>query len=1229
MSHPSSPKNNTHKNWARETQSHIFVEANAGSGKTTILTRRLLSLLLEGVAPSRLLALTFTRAAAGEMQIRLQDELARWCLLEDEALEKTLDEIDGQDLSGKPPFSPEKRAERLAKARRLFSRVLDAPGGVQISTFHAFCESLLKRFPLEANVPPDFTILEPADADKLLKEACKDVIERAFIQQDLGSTGDPEKIKPEKIKKALDQVSLYLSEKGLIDLTRKIMGHPMESEGVNRGPGQVEAERLKSGLKKSLDLDSSLQAVPTWQEAEADFIQQVLPENTQKALMSLAKAMQDYGSDSAQKFGTTIEAFWRSPLAERQQLLSAYQNVFVTGNATPRKTLNKDIRGDCPSADTIFLEESERLLAFQHYLHRLWAYHMTAALIDLVPGIFEAYGQKKLARAALDYNDLIALAAQLMDADRAAFVHFKLDKGIDHILVDEAQDTNPAQWRLVNALSAPFFAEGGRSEGPRTLFVVGDPKQSIYGFQGVNAALFGQNRDKTAELASEADQPFQDKPLIRSYRSLPAILKLVDHLFADQQQALYPSGEKSAPEHSLPENSASALVRHEAVRADGPGLVEIWPPLLAPTSSRDDSEEAGQQTPSRLADLCDRVAVYIEDWLDKAWIVNQHKEALARRPHPGDVMILLRRRSHFVPALTRALQARGIPVAGADRVRLEDELAIADVLAILDWVIMPEDDLTLAAILKSPFIGLDEETLFNLAHPRKGSLWAELGKSKLSAVTDWLGHWLGKADYMLPYDLMQSILDSPAPVLGFEEGLSARLSGRQALIRRLGPAIADPLDELLVQALSYEENHAPSLQGFLSWFRQGESEIKREITRGQAVRILTVHAAKGLEAPLVILPDTVPEKSPNEPNLDWISDDQTRLNIPLWTVRKNRASSLGESLEAERTKRNAAEQMRLLYVAMTRATDCLLICGHARLKREDEKKKKNLHQFFTRETGGWLGLAYEKIAGLEGAVSSVFEDGDTLALLPDGSDYQRYCLGAHTPAPLEAQKHAESSLEMISEATPQNESVNWSLATRWLNEDPPVEPPPARPLSPSYAGRIDQQESIAPIQHIPRTARSDRFKRGQAIHQLLQYLPDLPEDVRKSRAVRFMEKHFPQIDAQTTVAECLRLIHDPALAFLFGPNSWPEVRVGGTIETKAGPRLVIGQIDRLAIGDDILIADFKSLRDPPQDEAAIPKDYIEQMRLYHDLMQTTYPEKPVKTLLVWTQTPAVSWLDFS
>ena len=1228
MSHPSLPE-------ARETQCHIFVEANAGSGKTTILTRRLLSLLLEGVAPSRLLALTFTRAAAGEMQIRLQDELARWCLLEDAALEKTLDEIDGQDLSGTSALDPKRKAERLAKARRLFSRVLDAPGGVQISTFHAFCESLLKRFPLEANVPPDFTILEPADADKLLKEACKHVIERASIQQ--GSANREH----EKIREALDQVSLYLTEKTLIDLTRKIMGHSMESEGVNRGPGQVEAERLKSGLRKSLELDSGLQTVPTWQDAEADFIQQALQQSTEEALISLARAMQDYGSASAQKFGTTIEAFWRSPLDTRPQLLSSYRNVFVTDKSAPRqRILNKDIRDVCSAADSIFLEEAERLLAFQQYLHRLWAYHMTAALIDLVPDIFDAYGQKKLSRAALDYNDLIALAAQLMDEDRAAFVHFKLDKGIDHILVDEAQDTNPAQWRLVNALSAPFFAEGGRAEGPRTLFVVGDPKQSIYGFQGVNAALFRQNRDKTAELASEADQPFQDKPLIRSYRSLPAILKLVDHLFADQQQALYPSGEKSAPEHRASENNPSengpsALVRHESVRSDGPGLVEIWPPLLAPSSSPDESEDAGQQASSRLADLCDRVALYIEDWLAKAWIVNQHKEEAARRPHPGDVMILLKRRSHFVPALTRALQARGIAVAGADRVRLEDELAIADLLAILDWVIMPEDDLTLAAILKSPFIGMDEETLFNLAYQRKGSLWEALSASQFSAVTDWLGHWLGKADYMLPYDLMQSILDSPAPVFGFEEGLSGYLSGRQALIRRLGAAIADPLDEILVQALSYEESHAPSLQGFLSWFRQGESEIKREITRGQAVRILTVHAAKGLEAPLVILPDTVPERSPNEPNLDWISDDQARLNIPLWTVRKTRSSPLGESLETERTKRNAAEQMRLLYVAMTRATDCLLICGHARFKREDERKKKNLRQFFTRETGGWLGLAYEKIARLEGAVSSVFEDGDTLALLPDGSEYRRYCLGALTPAPFEAQKHPESSLQTISEPIPQNEDIkqdddiNRALAIRWLREDPPVEPPPARPLSPSYAGRIDQQEAEWSIQHIPRTAQSDRFKRGQAIHQLLQYLPDLPDDVRETRALRFMEKHFPQIDAKETIAECLRLIHDPALAFLFGPNSWPEVRVGGTIETKTGPRLVIGQIDRLAIGDDILIADFKSLRDPPQDEASIPKDYIEQMRLYRDLIQTTYPEKSIKTLLVWTQTPSVSWLDFS
>ena len=513
------------------------------------------------------------------------------------------------------------------------------------------------------------------------------------------------------------------------------------------------------------------------------------------------------------------------------------------------------------------------------------------------------YRRSKRRAGLLDYDDLIESALGLLRTYSAAWVHYKLDRGIDHVLIDEAQDTSPSQWGLVEALTQEFFAGEGAREVTRTLFAVGDPKQSIYRFQGAEPARFEVMRREFERRAQDAGQGWQNVALEVSFRAAPVLLEAVDMVFAGEDR-LDLGLEGPAP-------------AHKPSRSGAGGRVEIWPLEMGEKREAGDPfdppmdylrEDAAETA------LADRVARRIAAWLDRGEPVAPG----GRRMRPGDIMILLPRRSGraFIPRVIAALKQAGVPVAGIDRMTLADELAVMDLAAIGDFALLPEDDLTLATVLKGPLFGFDDEALFELAHGRKGTLWAALGKrrgtERFGPCFKALSALLGKADYI--------------GVHAFFAGLLAEGGLRLKIAARLGEEANDPIDEFLNAALDYERRHPPSLQGFLHWLRSGEAEVKRQLDQRDPdeVRVSTVHGAKGLEAPVVILPDTTGIKTArNDPHLLRDGD------LLLWPPSKGKDTIDPYSkpvLEAHR-KADDEERRRLLYVAMTRAADRLVVCG--------------------------------------------------------------------------------------------------------------------------------------------------------------------------------------------------------------------------------------------------------------------------------------------------------------
>ena len=1107
----------------------VWVSASAGTGKTKVLTERLLTLMLNGTDPSRILCLTFTRAAAAEMANRLNDRLAKWTTMPSGALSQEL-----VALTGRYP-----NEDDIRTARRLFSRVLDTPGGAKIETIHAFCQSLLRRFPLEAGVPPEFTVIDERSATEAQQDAAAQIIAAARAGH-----------RP-KLAEALAVVARYLVEERFAEL--------MAALARERGKLAAALAQGEDALVVELATRSGIAPGMTEERLVGEFC----AGGDLAALRLCCTALTGTNSKTDQRRGEII-ARWCADAGERAALLDDYLGAFLTKPGEIRSQLFTQTAAKNAAIDlgrTLGIE-AERARRFFDARNALVILEATRALVRLGDALVEAYEGRKRLHAELDYDDLVLKALALLRKDGIApWVLFKLDGGLDHILIDEAQDTNPEQWEIVAILAEEFFA-GEDPEGRlRTVFAVGDAKQSIYSFQRADPSAFGRMRAHFEERVVAVRQDgWRIVPLDTSFRAAEPLLRAVDAVFALGAAA---DGVGLAGE----------AIRHIAARVGQAGLVELWPGAPPPPEEPDDPLH---DTVPRVANshtrLARAIAATIERWL-------KNGEMLPSRDRPvraGDVMVLVRRRNAFVEDLLRELKQRRVPVAGADRLTLSEQLAVKDLVALGQFLLLPEDDLTLAVVLKGPLFGISEEQLFTLAYNRgHRSLWSRLlslgaDDLLLSRAVETLRALLARADFAPPYELYADILGAGG--------------GRRAMLERLGPEAEDPIEEFLGLALTYEREHVPSLQGFLHWLVAGDIEVKRDLAEQQRdeVRIMTVHGAKGLEAPIVFMPDTMqlPEQ---RGQLLWTELD----GLPLWRPHRDFASRHYATERQAQRRRELQEYRRLLYVALTRAQDRLYICG-----------------WLTRVTNAaetWHTLCG---AGL-GGIAERF-DFDTAPLIGDADGW------------------AGDAWRLVTEQTETPRRDSRDTAARpplaalpaWLHRPAPPEPDPPKPLLPSQPSGAEPG-TLSPLA----VAGRDRFKRGLLVHRLLQTLPELPPGERGAAARRFLALPTHAIDPaeqEEICRETIAVLETPEFAALWGPDAQAEVPVVGLI----GGRALSGQIDRIVVtADRVLIVDYKTVRPPPRSESEVSAVYLQQLASYRTALERIYPDRSVTCAILWTEAP--------
>jgi ATP-dependent helicase/nuclease subunit A len=1107
-----------------------WVAANAGSGKTHVLAQRVIRLLLEGTDPGKILCLTFTKAAAANMANRVFTTLAKWTTLDDAALDKAIRDVGARS-----------DAARRAAARRLFASALETPGGLKIQTIHGFCARLLQQFPFEAHVAARFRVLEETQQRQLLERLRLAVLIEAAAQPDC------------PLGRALADATTAASDFAFKDALDEAIRKRDEVVAFVDGAGGIDGVRKQLSQALDVDVAATLEAI------ERDIIEgPFLP----IAQWSAAADAWATGSSSDQDQAERLREALAAAGSER---VDAYLSVFITDKGPRKSVITAASRNKHPDLARRLAQEQERITRLDAQRRGAAIRDRTAALVTLAVEIIARYRAEKDRAGLLDYDDLIDKTGALLERVEAAWVHYKLDLGIDHLLVDEAQDTSAAQWDIVRKLVSEFTVGiGARGALERSIFAVGDEKQSIFSFQGAVLEVFAEMGRQFGRAHAGASLPFLPLEFKHSFRSLQVVLDAVDVVFA-QPQAFSGLSTDKAP------------TAHTAVRAHGPGFVEIWD-LVEPDDKPDvEAWDAPFDTASETnprAKLARTIAGSIRTWIARGDVVGGDAD---RHPvRPGDILILVRQRGPLFEAIIRALKDAGIPVAGADRLILTEHIAVMDLLVLADAILLEQDDLALATVLKSPLFGLSETDLFDLVWNRRGTLRAVLRERRPEIARE-LDALSTEARSQTPFEFYARLLGAGG--------------ARRRFITRLGAETNDALDEFLNLALDYESRETPSLQGFIAWMRTASADIKRdmEIARDE-VRVMTVHGAKGLEAPIVILADTTtaPMGPPQyQPRLLALPRSDAPADTPAcltWMPnRKDEVPPVARA-RAEVTTATENEYRRLLYVAMTRAADRLVVCGA--LGKQ------------AMPTGCWYQLVREGLEASDLLVEEPADHGDGTVL--------RFRTAPRQPMP-----PAERDTKQMSLA----------LAPAWLTTSLPGEPAFNPTLTPSGA----DPRHVADARATGRgSARRDALLRGVLVHRLLQSLPDIPAQRRPDLARQFLLRAGRDLAAahDELIAQVERVLDDARFKPLFAPGSRAEVPIVGRLILPAGPQLVSGQIDRLAITPDaVLIADYKTDRPAPRGVEQVARGYLRQLALYRALLLRIYPGRVVRAALVWTDIP--------
>jgi ATP-dependent helicase/nuclease subunit A len=1122
---------------ASDPASSAFVSANAGSGKTHVLVQRVIRLLLNHVPPEKILCITFTKAAAANMAERVFSTLGHWVTLDDTALDAAI--IDAG--IARPD------ADLRMRARELFACALETPGGLKVQTIHALCTRLLQQFPFEANVPARFTVLDDRDQNEMM--------ERANLSVLLEASRDPESATGRALQIAMASAA---------DVTFKDV---VREACLSRDHFMAWTDSAGSAAASAAQLSAELGVDP------GDYIEDVEREIVDGPYLRRSgwediAAVLDTGSKSDSDQAVRLRVALASAGSTQ---VDEYLGVFLTDERAPRKSVvTKRFSDNNPAIGRLFEAEIIRITPLIERRRAVTVRDRTAALLHIATAAAANYRREKQERGLLDYDDLIDKTLAMLDRVSSGWVHYKLDRGVDHVLIDEAQDTSPRQWDIVAHIISEFTSGAGARDGVvRTIFAVGDEKQSIFSFQGAAPREFDSRRRGLARKFIEAGLKFDPVSFTYSFRSGPAILQSVDFVFRDE--AIYRSI-----------HAENAYPIHETLPDAGPGLIDLWELQLP--DKKDDIEGwrapfDGVSATSPEVKLARRIQAEIRSLVESGTLTGR---AGNRRPlRYGDMLVLVRRRGNAFDAVIQALKHANIPVAGADRLKLTEHIAIIDLMNLADALLLPQDDLALAVALKSPLFGLGDDDLFELAWQRRGSLRSALS---LRAATD-----SRFADALKRLEDCERRFDTGTP-FAFYAWLLGGDGGRKRILRRLGHEANDALDEFLELALGYERKAPASLQGFMAWLRAADLEVKRdmEISRDE-VRVMTVHGAKGLESSVVFLVDTTSSPSDTQrPKLIHLPRSDAAPGAVVWAGKKADDPAGVALARAAMLSETEDEYRRLLYVAMTRAADRLVVGGCMPGNMNSVRKFS------------WYDLIGKGLAS-SGLHEQTIE-------APDGP-IKRYTR-------LEDAGAAQGVPEALAAIVPAELPI-------WLRTEAPAESPAEGLLRPSDPAE-DQGRRVRTDESLELRARA--LKRGTLVHRLLQSLPDLATERRREAALKYLARNadgWTDGDRTTLAEAVLALIADPRFGLVFGSGSRAEVAIVGRLQRPGRPpALVSGQIDRLVVTpSEVLIVDFKTNQAPPELPADAPAGYIRQVALYRAVLGKLYPQLSVRAALLWTETP--------
>ncbi|MGL4322915.1 MAG: double-strand break repair helicase AddA [Beijerinckiaceae bacterium] len=1129
----------------------VWVSANAGSGKTEVLVQRVIRLLLDGARPNAILCLTFTKAAAAEMMNRVFKRLAEWISAHDHELVGEIEKITGQRPA----------AVTLHRARRLFADALETPGGLKVQTIHAFCERLLHLFPFDANVPAQFSVLDEAGQENLRKLALRALLDEFSIAKDDAAA-------------VIDRIVSETTSDGLEDVLKQALSQ--KDIFLSYSKDNLKFNRLVHRLREAMSIPDDASIVgytrdyfshPFWLKTAPEFATQLLA----MPLGSKNKTTYDH------KTGAALKAILLGKMPDEQ--MASLRDYIYTSSGKIRSlshVVTKTARQLYPESAVALDAVLEKFSDLEDKIALVETVERSAAITLFIIQFIARYQNLKTQRGSLDFDDLVTKTNRLLHrADIGPWILYKLDYGLSHILVDEAQDTSPEQWEIIKKLAEEFNVGDTANQQNRTIFAVGDEKQSIYSFQGAKPASFGETYHVLKRQHIAANRELANVLLVLSFRSTSEVLSAVDQTFSHGDQS-----------RGLVFDQGNGIASHESLRHSEMGFVELWPQECGTDGDEISdpwnagSADAADKKP--VPELAERIARYIQH-------IITHGDAANNPVTAGDIMILVRHRGALFEAMIQALKSRNIPVAGADRLKLNAHIAIKDLLALGRTCLVPRDDLTLACVLKSPLFGLDDNDLMLFAPQRQGALDDALRDAagqygRLAAAWEKLCRWRLHAAQCGPFSFYTCILEV--------EG------GRRAMMQRLGPEATDAINEFLQRTYAFEMRHSASLSAFLMEFESSDIEIKRDFAQsGDQVRVMTVHAAKGLEAPIVILPDTISTPTSKHKSQIVAVKGAAGERVPLWMPPGRREPPIVLNARADERLEQENEYRRQLYVAMTRARNGLLICGA---------------QKRAAKPGSWYQMVKSALTAASHEEKAPGRLIDVEGF--DGEAVQRWILPVEEKLPADEKQTAAKAVEPA--AVPD-----------WLFTPAPASQVSRALLTPSGQGEDEHK----PMQPGDRDAILAARARGRLVHTLLEKLPALDAQSRRAAAHAIVQKLQRRVlpSDEPLISAVLDILSRPDLAMLFGPQSRAEVAITGRWTAPDGTvHDIFGIADRVAVMEDVAwVADFKTGPAPPRSAMDTPAGIVRQLALYQAAMRAIVAPRPVRCLVIWTDGPVVHELQ--